>query len=144
MAWSEATFVSRSIKILLKSPRKMALIIIIMKFLTSGMAELKLNLLDGIIHTKNTKSSADLSSQTTESNKMFICQAVEDRICKRIDLATRPDLTVRQAIDALRLLIRIVRRNHLQFNFSPLEIALLTRGSSYRMRYEQSPLLSVR
>ena len=110
-----------------------------MKFLTAGMADLKLRLLDRIVRPRNTPTPANLSSETTELNRTIICQAVEDRICKRIDLAIRTDLTVRQAKDALCLLIGIVRRSSLSIDFSPHEIALLTRDIPYRMRYEPIP-----
>jgi hypothetical protein len=113
-----------------------------MKFLTSGMADLKLRLLDRIVQPRNTPAPSDLSSETTDTNKTIICQAVEDRICKRIDLAIRTDLTVRQAKDALRLLIGIVRRSGLPIDFSPLEIALLTRGIPRRMCYEPMPTVA--
>ena len=106
------------------------------------MADLKLRLLERIVQPRNTPAPSNLSSETTDSNKTIICQAVEDRICKRIDLAIRPDLTVRQAKQALRLLIGIVRRSGLSIDFSPLEIALLTRGIPYRTRYELIPTVS--
>jgi hypothetical protein len=110
-----------------------------MKFLTSGMADLKLRLLDRIVQPRNTPAPSNLSSETTELNKTIVWQAVEDRICKRIDLAIRTDLTVRQAKDALRLLIGIVRKSGLPIDFSPLEIGLLTRGIPHSMRYEPIP-----
>jgi len=113
-----------------------------MKFLTAGMADLKLRLLDRILQPRNTQTLSNLSSETTELNRTIICQAVEDRICKRIDLAIRTDLTVRQAKDALRLLIGIVRKSGLSIDFSPREIALLTRDIPYRMRYEPIPTVS--
>jgi hypothetical protein len=115
-----------------------------MKFLNSGIADLKLRLLDRIVQPRNTPAPSNVSSETTELNKTVICKAVEDRICKRIDLAIRTDLTVPQAKDALRLLIGIVRRSGLPIDFSPLEIALITRGIPYRRRYEPIPTVSAR
>src|SRR5208282_225685 len=90
----------------------------------------------------NTQAPSNLSGETTELNRTIICQAVEDRIGKRIDLAIRTDLSVRQAKRALRLLIGIVRRSGLSIDFSPHEIALLTRDIPYRMRYEPIPTVS--
>jgi len=113
-----------------------------MRFLTEGMADLKLRLLERIVQPGNTQAPSNLSSETTELNKTIVWQAVEDRICKRIDLAIRTDLTVRQAKQALRLLIGIVRRSGLSIDFSPREIALLTRDIPYRMRYEPIPTVS--
>ena len=113
-----------------------------MRFLTKGMADLKLRLLERIVQPGNTQAPSNLSSETTESNRTIICQAVEDRICKRIDLAIRTDLTVRQAKQALRLLIGIVRKSGLSIDFSPREIALLTRDIPHRMRYEPIPTVS--
>lgn len=100
------------------------------------MADLKLRLLDRIVQPTNTAALSKLPRETTELNRTIIYQAVEDRICKRIDLAIRTDLTVRQAKDALRLLIGIVKRSGLPIDFSPFEIALLTRGVPDRMRHE--------
>jgi hypothetical protein len=113
-----------------------------MRFLTEGMADLKLRLLERIVQPGNTQARSNLSSETTELNGTIICQAVEDRICKRIDLAIRTDLTVRQAKQALCLLIGIVRRSGLSIDFSPREIALLTRDIPHRMRYEPIPTVS--
>ena len=107
-----------------------------MKFLNTGIADLKLRLLDRIVQPRNTPAPSNLSSETTELNRTIICQAVEDRICKRIDLAIRTDLTVPQAKDALRLLIGIVRRSGLPIDFSPFEIGLVTHGIPYRVSSE--------
>lgn len=92
------------------------------------MAGLKLRLLDSIVQ----KHVADdtLSSRGNEPDKMIVCQAVEDRLCQQVDLASRADLTDQQAMDALRLLLKIVRRNDLPVEFSPAEISLLTQGIS--------------
>ena len=116
-----------------------------MKFLTSGMADLKLRVLERVAHSANhTQAPHHLSSEAVASNKAMICQAVEDRICKRIDLAKRADLTDGQAIDALRLLIRIVRTNGLSMVFSAQEIALLARGIPLGTRTEHFHMASSR
>jgi hypothetical protein len=104
-----------------------------MKLLVSQMAGLKLQLLEKIVQTRDpTLGVYPPSNQRIEPDKMTVCRAVEDRICKRIDLASRTDLTDQQLTDALRLLLKIVRRNDLPFDFSPAEILLLTRGVSER------------
>ena len=100
------------------------------------MADLKLQLLYRIAQSRKTQAPANASSQTTEFYKTIICRSVEDRICKHIDLATRADLTDQQAIDALQLLIGIVRRSGLPIDFSPFEIGLVTRGLPYRVSSE--------
>ena len=101
-----------------------------MKFLVTGMADLKLRLLERIVQSRSSaQPDSNLPGETAELHKNIICQAVEDRICKRRDLATRADLTERQATDALCLLVKIVRRSGLPVHFSSPEIALLTRGS---------------
>ena len=115
-----------------------------MKFLTSGMADLKLRVLERIAHSANDTQAPHLSNEAVASNKAMICQAVEDRICKRIDLAKRADLTDGQAIDALRLLIRIVRTNGLSMVFSAPEIALLARGIPLGTRSEHFHMASSR
>jgi len=79
-----------------------------MKILATQMPDLKLRLLDRIVQRNRMQVSATLSQEKTESYKMTVCKAVEDRICERIDLATRTDLTARQAIDALRLLLNVL------------------------------------
>jgi hypothetical protein len=107
-----------------------------MRFLSSGLADLKLQLLYRIAESRNRQAPVNASSKTTESYKTIVCRAVEDRICKHFDLATRADLTDQQAIDALQLLIGIVRRSGLPIDFSPSEIGLMARGISYRMSSE--------
>jgi hypothetical protein len=83
-----------------------------MKFLVSQMAGLKLRLLERIVLPQESIFSVNpLSNQTTGSDPMAVCRAVEDRICQRIDLTTRPDLDDRQVLAALRLLLEIVQRN---------------------------------
>jgi len=102
----------------------------LMKFLVTGMSDLKLRLLDRIVQSRSSaQPDSNAPGGSTELHKKIICQAVEDRICKRLDLATRPDLTDREATDALCLLLKIVRRNGLPAQFSTSEIALLARGA---------------
>jgi adenylate cyclase len=105
-----------------------------MKLLATQMPDLKLRLLNRIVQRNRKQVSGTLSQEKNESHKMTVCKAVEDRICERIDLATRTDLTARQAIDALRLLLKIARRNGLPVDFSPAELSLLTRGLQLRSR----------
>ena len=110
------------------------------------MPGLKLQLLDKIVHARNrTHHVETLSNEEIVSHQMTVCKAVEDRICKRIDLASRTDLTVQQAIDALRLLLKIVRRNDLSADFSSAEIFLLVHGVSWKSRDSTTlPLARVR
>jgi hypothetical protein len=117
-----------------------------MKFLVSRIPGLKLQLLDKIVHTRNcTQDDETLSNEEVVSHQITVCQAVEDRICKRVDLASRTDLTVQQAIDALRLLLKIVRRNDLSADFSSAEIFLLVHGVSCKSRGATTlPLARVR
>jgi hypothetical protein len=82
----------------------------------AGIAKLKKleDVIDGLYDDSSGYCTHDvetLSHEEIESHQMTVCKAVKDRICKRIDLASRTDLTVQQAIDALRLLLKIVRRN---------------------------------
>jgi hypothetical protein len=105
-----------------------------MKILATQMPDLKLRLLDRIVQRNRMQVSATVSQEKTESYKMTVCKAVEDRICERIDLAARTDLTARQAIDALRLLLKIARRNDLAVDFSPAELSLLARSLHLRSR----------
>jgi hypothetical protein len=102
-----------------------------MKLLASQIAGLKLQILAKIVQSRDlTFSVHPPSNQRIEADKMIVCQAVEDRICKRIDLASRTDLTDQQLADALRLLLKIVRRSDLPVDFSSAEILLLTRRPS--------------
>jgi hypothetical protein len=113
-----------------------------MKFLVSQMAGLKLRILDKIVLPQESISAVDLPpNQRINSNPMAVCQAVEDRICKRIDLTTRLDLDDRQVMAALRLLLKIVQRNGLAVDFSPSEVFLLRHGIQHRSRTEV-PFLS--
>ena len=108
-----------------------------MKFLVSRMVDLKFRLLDKIVQATNSAQVVDtLPAERIESHKMTICKAVEDRICKRIDLASRTDLTDREAMDALRLLVKIVHRSGLPADFSLAEIFMLTHGVPYKSRSE--------
>jgi len=96
------------------------------------MADLKLRLLNSIVQDRNSTQVFDAcSNERLESHKMTICKAVEDRICKGIDIASRTDLTDRQAMDALRLLLKIVRRSGLPVDFSDSELFILTHGVQY-------------
>jgi hypothetical protein len=100
-----------------------------MKLLVSQMAGLKLQILEKIVQTRDLTLGVHPSSNPRiEPDKMTVCKAVEDRICKRIDLAGRTDLTDQQLNDALRLLLKIVRRSDLPVDFSSAEILFLTRG----------------
>jgi hypothetical protein len=58
-------------------------------------------------------------------DKIILCKAVEERICKKIDLASRTDLTLLQAADAVRLLLKIISQNNLSIETSPAEKLLL-------------------
>ena len=100
-----------------------------MKFLVSTIPELKLRLLEKVVQARNSAPVADaLANETLEIRKMTVCQAVEERICKRIDLASRSDLTEREVMDALCLLLKIVRRTGWPFHFSAAEFLLLMHG----------------
>jgi hypothetical protein len=106
-----------------------------MKFLVSQMAALKLRLLERVVQAKHIPNAEDaLVNQRIETDKMIVCKAVEDRICQRIDLASRTDLTHRQVMDALRLLLKIARKSDWPIDFSPSEIFLLTHAPSRRSR----------
>jgi hypothetical protein len=110
-----------------------------MKFLVSQMAVLKLRLLESVVQPKDIPNAGDaLVSQRIETNKMIVCKAVEDRICRRIDLASRTDLTDRQVMDALRLLLKIARKSDWPIDFSSSEIFLLTHAPSRRSRERTS------
>jgi hypothetical protein len=99
------------------------------------MAGLKLRLLARVVLPHESNSALDpLSSQRIKSDPMVVCKAVEDRICKQIDLTTRRDLDDLQVMAALRLLLKIVRRNGLAVDFSPSEVFLLRHGIRLRSR----------
>jgi hypothetical protein len=101
----------------------------LMKFLVSTIPELKLRLLEKVVQARNSAPAVDaLANETPEARKMTVCQAVEERICKRIDLASRGDLTEREVMDALCLLLKIVRRTGWPFHFSAAEFLLLMHG----------------
>ena len=97
-----------------------------MKLLASALGDVTLHLLSGDARSKNIGLAvAPFSSKYRVYDKMIICKAVEDRICKKIDLATRADLSLQQAADALRLLLRIARQNDLSIEISSAEKLLL-------------------
>ena len=99
-----------------------------MKSLVSAMDDVTLRLRCEHVRAKNIRSAADpLTSESGMYDKMILCKAVEDRICRKIDLAARNDLTLEQAADALRLLLKIVEQNRLIIEISPEEKLLLTR-----------------
>jgi hypothetical protein len=100
----------------------------LMKFLVSAMPELNRRLLEKVRQAKNSASAVDAPVQETpEAREMTVCQAVEDRICKRIDLASRDDLTEREVMAALCLILKIVRTTGWPFRFSVAEFLLLMR-----------------
>src|SRR5580704_11907047 len=101
-----------------------------MKSLVSIIPELNLRLLEKVVQARNSAPAVDalLADETLEARKMTVCQAVEERICKRIDLASRRDLTEREMMDALCLLLKIVRRTGWPFHFSAAEFLLLMHG----------------
>jgi hypothetical protein len=97
-----------------------------MKFLVSAMDDLTLRLREVNERAKNIRAAADpVSSEPTTYDKMILCKVIEDRICRKIDLASRDDLTLRQAVDALRLLLKIVRQNNLSIELSSAEKLLV-------------------
>jgi hypothetical protein len=104
-----------------------------MKFLVSRMADLKLQLLDTFVHRHVADTRSD---PRNKPDKMIVCGAVEDRISNRVDLTSRADLTDQQVMDALRLLLKIVRRNGLAVDFSRAEISFLMRRISNHSREE--------
>jgi hypothetical protein len=108
-----------------------------MKILVSQMTGLKLRLLERIVQARDQTHSVDtLSGQGNEPNDMTVCQAVEDRICRQRDLASRTDLKDEQVMRAVRLLLKIARKSDLPIDFSTGEIFLLTRGVQHRPREE--------
>ena len=97
-----------------------------MKFLVSAMDDLTLRLRHMNERAMNIRSVIDPgSSELATYDKMILCKAVEDRICRKIDLAFRGDLTLHQAVDALQLLLKIVQQNRLSVDFSSAEKLLL-------------------
>jgi hypothetical protein len=101
----------------------------LMKFLVSAMPELNRRILEKAVQTRNSASAPDaVIKETPEARKMTVCHAVEDRICKRIDLTSRRDLTEREVMAALCLLLKIVRITGWPFRFSTAEFLLLMRG----------------
>jgi hypothetical protein len=111
-----------------------------MRILNSQMNELKLRLLDRIVEAKHeTHSTGTLLRQRIEPTDMTVCKAVEDRICARMDLASRTDLSDQHVMGALRLLLKIARQNGLAVDFSAGEIFLLTHGVQQRSCSETIP-----
>jgi hypothetical protein len=105
-----------------------------MKFLISAIPELHGRLLEKVVQERNSASAVDaLARETPEAREMTVCQAVEDRICKRIDLASRRDLTEREVMDAICLLLKIVRRTGWPFHFSAAEFLLLVHWQGSRI-----------
>ncbi|MBV8278407.1 MAG: hypothetical protein JO170_24535 [Verrucomicrobia bacterium] len=107
-----------------------------MNFLISGMDCLKLRLYHGKRRSMNIRQiraatgkieQVDEPTRSDPGNydKLILCKAVEERICKKIDLAARTDLTLLQAADAVRLLLRIISQNNLSIEISPAEKLLL-------------------
>jgi hypothetical protein len=107
-----------------------------MNFLISGMDCLKLRLYHGnrcSMNIRQIRAATDKVGQIDDPaagepawyDKIILCKAVEERICKKIDLASRTDLTLLQAADAVRLLLRIVSQNNLSLEISPAEKLLL-------------------
>jgi hypothetical protein len=99
-----------------------------MKSLVSAMDNVTLRLRCENARAKNIRSAVDpFTSESGTYDKMILCKAVEERICRKIDLASRDDLTLEQAVDALRLLLKIVRQNGLSVDISSEEKLLLSR-----------------
>jgi hypothetical protein len=100
-----------------------------MRFLASAMDDVTLHFLSGDGGSKNNRLAVDpFSDESRMYDKMILCRAVEDRICRKIDLASRTDLSLQQATDALRLLLKIVRQNDLSIEISSAEKLLLSRS----------------
>jgi len=90
------------------------------------MGDVALRLRSANVREKNIRPAEDpVLSKLKPYDKMILCKAVEDRICSKIDLASRDDLTLHQAVEALRLLLRIVRQNDLSIEISSGEELLL-------------------
>jgi hypothetical protein len=107
-----------------------------MNFLISGMDRLMLKLYQGYRRSMNTRQIRAVTEKAGQLDdpapgdppwydKIILCKAVEERICKKIDLASRTDLTLLQAADAVRLLLKIISRNSLSIEISPAEKLLL-------------------
>ena len=107
-----------------------------MNFLISGMDCLKLRLYHGNRRSMNIRQILAVTgkigqlddparSDPGRYDKIILCKAVEERICKKIDLASRTDLTLLQAADAVRLLLKIISQNNLSIEISPAEKLLL-------------------
>jgi hypothetical protein len=107
-----------------------------MNFLISGMDALTLKLYHGYRRSMNirqirgvTNKAGQLKDPAPDESgsydKIILCKAVEERICRKIDLASRTDLTLFQAADAVRLLLKIISKNNLSIEISPAEKLLL-------------------
>jgi hypothetical protein len=97
-----------------------------MKFPVSTIDDITRRLRHVSERATNVRSAVHLvSSKSAIYDKIILCKAVEDRICRKIDLASRDDLTLHQAVDALRLLLKIVQQNRLSVDFSSAEKLLL-------------------
>jgi hypothetical protein len=107
-----------------------------MNFLISGMDRLMLKLYHGYRRSMNIRQIRAVTEEVGQLDdpapgepgwydKIILCKAVEERICKKIDLASRTDLTLSQAADAVRLLLKIISQNNLSIEISPAEKLLL-------------------
>jgi hypothetical protein len=107
-----------------------------MNFLISGMDGLMLKLYQGYCRSMNIRQIRAVTEKVGQFDdpapgepgwydKIILCKAVEERICKKIDLASRTDLTLLQAADAVRLLLKIISNNNLSIQISPAETLLL-------------------
>jgi hypothetical protein len=104
-----------------------------MRFLASAMDDVTLHLLSGDGRSKNIGLAIDpFSDESRTYDKMILCKAVEERICRKIDLASRTDLSLQQATNALRLLLKIVQQNDLSIDISSAEKLLLSCSSSFQ------------
>jgi hypothetical protein len=108
----------------------------LMNFLISGMDRLMLKLYHGYRRSMNIRQIRAVTEEVGQLDdpapgepgwydKIILCKAVEERICKKIDLASRTDLTLSQAADAVRLLLKIISQNNLSIEISPAEKLLL-------------------
>jgi hypothetical protein len=107
-----------------------------MNFLMSGMDGLMLKLYHEYRRSMNIRQIRAVTEKAGQLkhpapgepgwyDKIILCKAVEERICKKIDLASRTDLTLSQAADAVQLLLKIISRNNLSMEISPAEKLVL-------------------
>jgi hypothetical protein len=103
---------------------------VLMNFLISGMDGLMLKLYHGYRRSMNIRQIRAVTEKVGQLNdpapgesgrydRIILCKAVEERICRKIDLASRTDLTLSQAADAVRLLLKIISQNNLSIEISP-------------------------